>query len=1272
MPSCNENIDYTNKSEIKIFLASSIHEFENERNKIGDLVRRMQDDLLEKGIRINLFECEFEDNAMVKGRKQEQYNQKLRESDIMILLIGNRTGEFTFEEYKVSKEVKEIERFIFFKKCETENSVTEFREVIGLDVLEGGFKNKIEEYEEEEELYAQIKDIINNSIEKIDEKDLEKEDLKKYKFIFLQGNKDIENDKYAISNFIRNLNDKYKKHHVYFNFFTNEDISNITEKDMEDCSGFFIIIGKDIDERIYKDFDNAYKYFTENDSPDLRPFVRKDIKERTKKAEEFIKYIGDNLQQYYGEYVDIYRIKYEINNKVDDMKTSNAVVEIIDGSICIDGEEILALDKIPMFSNNEQLIELKEKFEKIEDEYLELKSSDKTKHTEEEANKLEEITEQYYKYKKDIQDLENQIFDFSKKFSKEAGKNNLTKKQIAAYKCLERGDLQSAKEILNIDDINNDIDHIEAEQESGRKKLCEFIQELISRAETYDLDINNPDRAKEIYASYERAIKVEEDNNLPRDTFLIFAEFCNKQEDYVKAAELLQKYLNWAEYNHISCSENLSIKLSKFYELSGEFEKAKNTIKSLYDFYERELNTENHEDLTVVKCKIDLAKADLLCSEAEKLFDVRKLKESKKNINEAVFLYLNIIKILNNNKYIKNDVAVYYIIRSEYGLFKYIANLGLFNKIVDNFFKATKSWIDYHNFSTKFEDLQEIKIGLYYKYANYQFNKIIFGEKNYSEIVGIYDEILDYVKAHLFEKPKYYNSVMFDSFSKLEQIYKIYGLYKNLISLYDDELDVINNTVVILPDNKNSFRGIDNLINKKNQAIENYKKQTEKYKELIEDLKKTYYEVAENSLKEKNLKKAISVYRDAISYIKNDNDFVNENNIFGRAIRDYFLCEIYSHIAEVESKNNKPKDAIKNYEKCLQIQVIFKKISFEKYNVGDYELFQYKILQEMIKEKRLKDAIEFREKALKDIGIEISKNLASNELVKLGIDFTDKKISDALKIQEQQISEFVPNKNPKYFGEIQAVFVDSNNNPITGYAVNLYDSQEKLGQAHVGTDAKISFYKVPAGWYRIELVDKENNDKELMSKYLYVNGADVTNFKLIYPRKQLTIKLVDDINNPLQGATFNIYNSEGDYIKEVVTGEEGIAYVKFLDDVVNTYYFKQVHIDGNYVMDETIYKFKIDDENRTHYAMITNKRFKGRFAIQVTDKNENPVSGLNVRIYNSNKDEVITIATNENGQAGVKNLPLGKYYYKFIDKEEMNEFIIKEKDEIVIRKIKED
>ena len=240
--------------------------------------------------------------------------------------------------------------------------------------------------------------------------------------------------------------------------------------------------------------------------------------------------------------------------------------------------------------------------------------------------------------------------------------------------------------------------------------------------------------------------------------------------------------------------------------------------------------------------------------------------------------------------------------------------------------------------------------------------------------------------------------------------------------------------------------------------------------------------------------------------------------------------------------------------------------------------------------------------------------------------------------------------------------------------VNVYQlvsnfEDNNLGQSFVGSDAKISYYKVPVGMYRIALVDKYKDDKELMSKYVYVNGADVSNFKLVYPRDQIRITLVDDANTPLQGGTFNIYDGDGNYLAEVTTDENGKACVTLRHGYLFNYYFKLVHIIGNYTMDETLYKVTIDNENRTFCPVIKVERHKGRFAIQVKDKNSKPVEGLKMRIYNSDKDEIVTITTNKNGQAGAKNLPLGKYYYKFIDQDEMNEFIIKEKDEIVIKDV---
>ena len=62
--------------KLKVFLASSISEFKDLRNEIGDLVRVLQNRLIDENVIIDLFECEFADNTMVMERMQETYNNE--------------------------------------------------------------------------------------------------------------------------------------------------------------------------------------------------------------------------------------------------------------------------------------------------------------------------------------------------------------------------------------------------------------------------------------------------------------------------------------------------------------------------------------------------------------------------------------------------------------------------------------------------------------------------------------------------------------------------------------------------------------------------------------------------------------------------------------------------------------------------------------------------------------------------------------------------------------------------------------------------------------------------------------------------------------------------------------------------------------------------------------------------------------------------------------------------------------------------------------------
>ena len=85
---------------IHIFLGSSLDELRLDREEMGNYVRKLNDVYIDRGVYIKLYECEYENAAMVKGRKQEEYNEEIRQSDIFLVLFYNKAGQYTIEEFR--------------------------------------------------------------------------------------------------------------------------------------------------------------------------------------------------------------------------------------------------------------------------------------------------------------------------------------------------------------------------------------------------------------------------------------------------------------------------------------------------------------------------------------------------------------------------------------------------------------------------------------------------------------------------------------------------------------------------------------------------------------------------------------------------------------------------------------------------------------------------------------------------------------------------------------------------------------------------------------------------------------------------------------------------------------------------------------------------------------------------------------------------------------------------------------------------------------------
>ena len=88
---------------IKIFLASS-NEFTEDRIMFGNFVRRLYKIYSKRGLYLDLFELEEYDASYNGLRKQDEYNNAIRQSDYFIALLHTKIGKFTKEELQVAME----------------------------------------------------------------------------------------------------------------------------------------------------------------------------------------------------------------------------------------------------------------------------------------------------------------------------------------------------------------------------------------------------------------------------------------------------------------------------------------------------------------------------------------------------------------------------------------------------------------------------------------------------------------------------------------------------------------------------------------------------------------------------------------------------------------------------------------------------------------------------------------------------------------------------------------------------------------------------------------------------------------------------------------------------------------------------------------------------------------------------------------------------------------------------------------------------------------
>ncbi|MGN1306345.1 MAG: tetratricopeptide repeat protein, partial [Faecousia sp.] len=119
--------------QIKIFLASSICAFAQERQELKGYISALNDIYVERGVYFKLILCENLSKALSSERKQEEYNQEIRDSQFFYVILGSEAGDYTREEFEVARksflEKQTPKIYTYFKQLpegEAKQSVLDF------------------------------------------------------------------------------------------------------------------------------------------------------------------------------------------------------------------------------------------------------------------------------------------------------------------------------------------------------------------------------------------------------------------------------------------------------------------------------------------------------------------------------------------------------------------------------------------------------------------------------------------------------------------------------------------------------------------------------------------------------------------------------------------------------------------------------------------------------------------------------------------------------------------------------------------------------------------------------------------------------------------------------------------------------------------------------------------------------------------------------------------------------------------------------------------
>lgn len=541
--------------QTKIFIASSIVEFERERDIIENYLWRKN---AAGGISVIPLRCENVDPAMCATRKEDDFCKYIEDSDVCLFLLGKKVGKYTVEEYEYAQSlVEKGKKLKIIAFCKGDRSALFYRRL--------------------EEDGVECRDFLNGS----DLLRLIDENLKlpapavcgadfSPVYIFLASSiKEDEIQQRRIENFIWRMNSEFvRKYKVSVRplLCGERDLQDLIDKS---AMCFFIVFGK-VAKGVLDELKLAKKRLDESSSPRIYVYFKTLEGDEAQSVRKFKEYLDGELKHFYGTFNDLDTIKLRILLNLALLKDGSKEVVFKDGKCCFGDSLSLDVGNVSEFVNNAKLSALKAELRETSLQFSEIKVDyDRNPSDEKICNAYYTIATRYDALKKSVAALEDDIFSVSLSMSRDETGGSFTDKQRLAYELFTAGDVEKAVAVLDLEDSI-------AAYERAAKRAVQAAVNVIAEGRQKIGFLKTmylfADRDKIITATYEQLLPIAAGQRVELgiyNEYALFLRNCDRHREALDKAEKLKKLYEVFEWkNPLDIAENFTLLAVIYRDLS--------------------------------------------------------------------------------------------------------------------------------------------------------------------------------------------------------------------------------------------------------------------------------------------------------------------------------------------------------------------------------------------------------------------------------------------------------------------------------------------------------------------------------------------------------------------------------------------------------------------------------------------------------------------------------------------------------------------------------